>query len=105
MARYLTQFSYTHEGLKGLTRDGGSKRRAAVEQATKAAGGKLEAFYFAFGESDGIAIVEGVQENMLAFLLAVGASGAVRLKTTVLLDPEEIDRACKKLPSYRPPGS
>ena len=105
MARYLTQFSYTQDGIKGLTRDGGSKRRAAVEEATRAAGGKLEAFYFCFGEFDGFAIVDGVQENMLAFLLAVGASGAVRLKTTVLIDPQEVDSAVKKLPSYRPPGT
>ena len=104
MARYLTQFSYTPDGIKGLAQEGGSKRRAAVEQAIKAAGGKLEAFYFCFGESDGVAVIDGVQESMLGVLLAIGASGAVKLKTTVLIEPEEIDQAIKKLPSYRAPG-
>jgi len=33
MAKYLLQASYTEEGLKGLLKDGGSKRRAAAEEA------------------------------------------------------------------------
>ena len=36
--------------------------------------------------------------------LTIAASGAVTLKTTVLLTPEEIDRAVKTSPGYRPPG-
>ena len=49
MAKYLYQASYTAEGNKGLLKDGASKRRAAVEEMAKAVGGKLEAFYYAFG--------------------------------------------------------
>jgi hypothetical protein len=30
MAKYLLQASYTEEGVKGLLKDGGSKRRAAA---------------------------------------------------------------------------
>jgi uncharacterized protein with GYD domain len=68
-------------------------------------GGKLEAFYYAFGETDLYAIVE-MPDNVsaAAFALTVAASGAVTLKTTVLMTPEEIDKAAKKTPSYRPPG-
>ena len=36
----------------GLIKDGGSKRRAAVETLVKGLGGRLEAFYFAYGEAD-----------------------------------------------------
>ena len=32
MPKYLAHASYTAEGLKGLLKDGGSKRREAVEQ-------------------------------------------------------------------------
>jgi hypothetical protein len=32
MPKYLVQASYTEEGLKGLLKDGGSKRREAVAQ-------------------------------------------------------------------------
>ena len=32
MSKYLVQGSYTDQGLKGLLKEGGSKRRAMVEQ-------------------------------------------------------------------------
>jgi uncharacterized protein with GYD domain len=105
MVKYLVQFSYTGEGLKGLVKEGGSKRREAIEQLVKSLGGKLLSYYFAYGEYDGIAIVEGPEMvNHLAGLLAINASGAVKTKTTVLITPEEVDQAVKKIPSYRPPG-
>ncbi len=51
MPKYLCNVSYTAEGIKGLAREGGSARRAAVEKLIGDLGGKLEAFYFAFGET------------------------------------------------------
>jgi uncharacterized protein with GYD domain len=105
MAKYLVQFSYTGDGLKGLLKEGGSKRREVIEQLVKSMGGVLEAYYFAYGEYDGIAIVEGKDiVNQLAGVLAINASGAVKTRTTVLITPEEVDQAIKKIPSYRPPG-
>jgi uncharacterized protein with GYD domain len=105
MAKFLVQFSYTGEGLKGLVKEGGSKRREVIQQLVKSLGGKLEAYYFAYGEYDGIAITEGVDiANNLAGILAINASGAVKTKTTVLITPEEVDQAIKKIPSYRAPG-
>jgi uncharacterized protein with GYD domain len=105
MAKYLWEANYGGEGLKGLLKEGGSSRRALVEKILNSMGGKLEAFYYAFGETDLYAIVE-MPDNVsaAAFALTVGASGAVTLKTTVLMTPEEIDKAVKKTPSYRPPG-
>jgi|SRR5215467_1237935 len=105
MARYMFQSTYTAEGTKGLLKEGGSKRRAVVEEVVNSIGGKLEAFYFACGESDVIVIIEAPDNvSATAASLAVNASGAVHLKTTVLLTPEEIDTAVKKSVSYRPPG-
>jgi uncharacterized protein with GYD domain len=105
MPKYLYQASYTTEGTKGLVKEGGSKRRAAVEEITKALGGKLEAFYYAFGESDVVVIVDVPDHaSAAAVSLAVNASGAVQLKTTVLMTPEEMDTATKKSVSYRAPG-
>jgi hypothetical protein len=37
-------------------------------------------------------------------VLTVNATGALAVKTTVLLTPEEIDEAVKRSPAYRPPG-
>lgn len=105
MAAFLVQFSYTEQGLKGLLKEGGSKRREATEQLIKSLGGKLVAYYFSFGEYDGFAIVEGVENaDAAAAGLIVGASGAVKTKTTVLLTAEEIDRSAKKSGTYRAPG-
>ena len=105
MAKYLLQANYVGEGLKGLVKEGGSSRRAVVEKMIDSMGGKLEAFYYAFGETDLYAIAE-MPDNVsaAAFGLTVAASGAVTLKTTVLMTPQEIDKAIKKSPSYRPPG-
>ena len=105
MAKYLAQFSYTEEGLKGLIKEGGTMRRQATEQLVKAMGGKLEAYYFAFGDYDGLAIFDGPTNiDAAAVSLMVNASGAVKVKTTVLLTPEEVDSAVKMSVPYRPPG-
>jgi uncharacterized protein with GYD domain len=105
MPKYLFQASYVGEGLKGLLKEGGSKRRETVEQTIKGMGGTLEGFYYAFGEDDVFAIAD-LPDNIstAALALLINASGAVKLKTTVLLTPEEIDQATRKSIDYRPPG-
>ena len=106
MAKYLIQASYTAEGAKGLLKEGGTGRRTAIEAAARAAGGRLEAIYFAFGETDVFVVVDGVDAaSAAAFALTVAASGAAHPRTTVLLTPEEVDQACRKTVSYRAPGS
>ena len=108
MAKYLIEASYSHEGLKGLVKDGGSGRKAAIETAVKALGGRLESIYYAFGTADVYAIVEAPDNvAVAAFALAVGATGALaHFKTIVLLTTDEVDQAAKKAAgaSYRPPG-
>ncbi len=105
MPKILTLASYTAEGAKGLLKDGGSKRRTAVEQLINSLGGTLEAFYFAFGENDIIAITD-VPDNATAAEagLVTKASGAASGKSIVLLTPEEIDQATQKTVDYQPPG-
>ncbi len=105
MAKYLVQFSYTEQGLKGLIKEGGSKRREATEQLIKSLGGHLIAYYFSFGEYDGFTIIEADDNvDVAAAALIVGASGAVKTKTTLLMTPEEVDKATKKSGTYRAPG-
>jgi uncharacterized protein with GYD domain len=105
MPKYLMLGSYSVEGAKGLLKDGGSKRRQVAEEALKSVGGKLESFYFAFGEYD-LYIVLDVPDNVsiAAASLAISAAGGFRSKTVVLLTPEEIDQATKKTTIYQPPG-
>lgn len=106
MGRYMIQGSYSTDGIKGVLKEGGTGRRAAVEAAIKSLGGKVEAFYFAFGDTDVFVIVDGISnEQAAAFSMGVGSTGSLHgLKTTVLLTPEEIDEAGKKALSYRAPG-
>ena len=109
MPKYLIQGSYTEEGLKGLLKEGGSKRREATEQALKAIGGTLEAYYYAFGDNDFYLIVDLPDNvNATTVVLVANASGAGNNKTTVLITPEEVDeavdQAAKVAGEYRPPG-
>ena len=105
MAKYLFQGSYTVEGLKGLIKEGGTGRREASESLAKSLGGKLEAYYFAFGKSDFYVIMD-LPDNAssCAAALLANASGAIKVNTVVLLTPEEVDRAVKTTGDYRPPG-
>jgi uncharacterized protein with GYD domain len=105
MPKYLFHGSYTAEGFKGLVSEGGSKRVEAAQQALKSAGGRLEAFYFAFGEDDFYIIVDLPDNVSTTAVSFVGnASGAFSIKTIVLLTPEEVDEAIKMSVDFRPPG-
>jgi uncharacterized protein with GYD domain len=105
MAKYMVTGSYTSEGMKGLLKEGGSGRRKAVEDAIKAMGGRLDAYYFSFGDNDVVAIAD-VPDNLTAAALVIGiaSTGTVSTRTTVLLTPEEMDQAVKKTVSFRPAG-
>jgi len=105
VAKYLWLASYTADGIKGVLKEGGSGRRDAIEKVVADLGGTLEAFFFAFGEDDVYVIAELPDNTTAAAVsLVVGASGAVRIKTAVLLTPEEVDRAVHTTVGYRAPG-
>ena len=106
MPRFLCEAGYSAEGLQGLVKDSAAGRKAAVQKAVKGLGGKLEAFYYSFGDNDVILIVE-LPDNIAAaaMSLAVGSSGLVQLRTTPLLTVEEVDKAIKVKSTYRAPGA
>ena len=106
MPKFLIEASYTVEGLRGLTKDKASGRKAAVEAALSGLGGKLESIYFAFGAAD-VYVVYECPDNVsaAALSLATSASGAVRIRTVPLLTVEEMDQALGKKVSYRAPGA
>jgi uncharacterized protein with GYD domain len=106
MPKYLLQASYTSQGLQGLAKDGARKRREVVQKATEQLGGKVEAFYYAFGEAD-VYVIADLPDAVTAsaLSLAVNASGLVQLRTTPLLTVEEVDSAIAKNVAYRAPGT
>ena len=105
MSKFLMQVSFTREGTRGLTKEGGTKRRQLVEQFFGAVGGKLEVLYFAFGDTDVYAVADFPDNvSAAAISLAANSSGAVHAKATVLITPEEMDQAAQRSEGLRPPG-
>jgi len=107
VAKYLLKVSYSAEGIKGVIKEGGTSRVAAVEKTVAGMGGSLEGFYFAFGDSD-VYVIADLPDHASAMAVAatVGSSGALSsYETVVLVSPEEIDAAMKKAVDYRPPGA
>ena len=77
MGKYLFKANLSEHGIRGTLDEGGSARRDAVKQATEAAGGTVEAFYYAFGDVDAYVIVDMPSEaHAVAVAATVGASGA-----------------------------
>ena len=105
MPKYFFQGSYNLEGVRGLLKEGGTSRRDTIEQLVKGMGGTLESFYYAFGQDDVIGIVD-LPDSVTgtALSMAVNAAGAVQLRITPLITPEELDQAAKITVGYRPPG-
>jgi uncharacterized protein with GYD domain len=90
MPKYLVKAKFTLEGAKGLTKGGGkTARRKAVKESLEGLGGKLEAFYFAFGETDVYAIGE-LPDNVAAAALSLAVNAA--------------DEAVKRQVKYHAPG-
>ena len=106
MPKYLIEASYSLEGVKGVQSAGGSSRRDAVAKVAESVGGRLECFYFAFGDHDVYTIVDlPDNESAAAVALGVNAAGGASVRTVVLLEPEEVDAAAKRSVDYRPPGA
>ena len=106
MPKYLVSVSYSAEGAKGVRQDGGTKRREVATHAVESVGGKIEAFYFCFGDQDAIIIAELPDAaSAAAVSLAVTSTGAARLTTTPLITPEEMDHAAGKKTAYKAPGA
>lgn len=105
MAKFLLEVNYSVDGIKGVQSEGGSARVAAATQLIEAVGGKVESFYFAFGDTDAYVIAD-VPDNVsaAAAALTVCAGGGARIRTVSLLTPAEIDAAVAKKTTYRPPG-
>jgi uncharacterized protein with GYD domain len=105
MPKYLLTARYNAEGVRGVIKDGGSKREAAARGLVKSLGGKVEAFYFAHGDIDAVVICEFPDAaSALAGVMAVNATGLVTASTTPLITAKEIDEAATKSPKYRGPG-
>jgi uncharacterized protein with GYD domain len=119
MPKYLLQGKYTLTGAQGLSTAPPSDPKNPIDTAKLATervkyitsviasvGGKVEAFYFAFGDVDVIIVADFPDhQSVTAFTLAVNQSGGTIVTTTVLLLPSEVDSAIAKGLNLRPPGT
>src|ERR1051325_7754296 len=106
MPKFLVSVSYSSEGAKGVRQDGGTKRREVAAHAVESVGGKIEAFYFCFGDQDAVIIADLPDAaSAAAVSLAVSSTGAARLPPTPLITVEEMDHAAAKKTAYKAPGA
>jgi uncharacterized protein with GYD domain len=106
MPRYLFVGNYSPQGSKGVLAAGGTSRRAVIEKMVADLGGRVETFDFAFGSDDVYTIVELPDaRTATAIALTVNGSGAINVRTVVLMTPEEVDAAGQVQPNYQPPTS
>ena len=107
MPKFLFEAQYSPDGLRGLATDGAAKRQRDVKAAFKSLGGKVESFYFSFGDNDAVVIVD-LPDNAAAAAGSIMAAltGSTTVRTTPLLTMEEADSAIQKAKGarYRPPG-
>ena len=105
MTKYLFEANYVGDGIKGLMREGGTKRRDALVDALKSVGGSLECFYYAFGDTDVLGVFEVPSvADAAALSLMINSTGNVDVRLKPLMSPEDLDEAAKKTPSYWAPG-
>src|SRR6202023_3784603 len=90
MAKFAVLGGYTSEAWAKMI-DNPGDRTAAVTRAVEALGGKLETFYWSFGDDDFLGIIEAPDDiAAAAFSVAVGSSGSVRnLRTIQLISIDE----------------
>lgn len=105
MPKFLLEGNYTLDGVKGLQAEGGSARLAAATKLVEGLGGKVESFYYAFGDTDVYFIVDLPDAaSAAAMTLAVNAGGGLTARTVILMTAAEVDAAAAKKATYRPPG-
>ena len=104
MPRFLFIGEYAPQAAKAILAVGGTARRAAIADMATEVGGRLESFDFAFGTDDVYSIAELPDARTAAALaLTINGSGVARVRTVVLMTPEEVDAAGQIRPDYRPP--
>ncbi len=109
MPKYATLFSYTSESWARMMENPGD-RAAAVRTLSESTGVRMEAFYWMFGEYDGLAIFDAPDSAAIAAtIIAVAGSGALKsLVTHELISMEDaqgiLDRAQQAREAYALPG-
>jgi uncharacterized protein with GYD domain len=107
MPLYLGQFSYTSDAIKALV-DNPEDRLQAAKDGVESLGAKLIGVWYAFGEFDGVYLVDAPDSTTaMALPMLLGSSKSFsKLQTTVLMETGEAQQAMRKAADaqYRPPA-
>ena len=114
MSKFMYSGSYTSDGVKGLLKEGGTARRDETTRIVESLGGKLEAYYWCYGSTDFLAIMDFPDHTtflnsciqvVTGMALNIAASGKFQGNITPLITVEEMDEMVKvNLGDYRMPG-
>src|SRR5436305_14830066 len=90
MSLYMSTFEYKPEVWSELISNP-EDRTETVSRLLENAGCKLKGLWYAFGQSDGFALIEAPNNvTSASLMIAISASGASRkLETTVLMTPND----------------
>jgi len=104
---YMVLFTFRGETVKGFVRKP-TDRSAVVAEAARSAGGRLDAYYWMFGQYDGFALVELPDSRAAAALsISVSSTGAFsHLETHELFSADEVQELARRAGEvrYSPPG-
>jgi uncharacterized protein with GYD domain len=108
MPAYLIQFSYAPRSIKGLVDEPDVDHAGQAAAMVASLGGNLLGYWYAFGASDGVVLMEAPDNSAAAAVsMAIGGTGEVtRLETTVLLSMDEARAAMRQAANATdlPPG-
>ena len=106
MPKYMYSGNYTSQGATGLLKDGGTVRKEETVRILTEMGGSLESYYWCYGNTDFIMIVDLPSEAAaIKLALHVGASGVFNGNLTPLITVDAMDAAVNsELPSMSLPG-
>jgi uncharacterized protein with GYD domain len=104
MSLSMIQFTYKSETVGNLIQNP-EDRSAAVGKLIEQLGGKMLAFYYSFGDYDGLIIADMPDNISLAAtsIVAFAGGGTTKLKTTILLSVNEAMAAMKKAKGLKLP--
>ena len=96
MSKFMYSGSYAKKGVQGLLKEGGTARRAETKRIVEALGGKLEAYYWCYGSTDFLAIMDFPDHTTVTGMaLNIAASGSFNGNITPLITTEEMDEMVK----------
>src|SRR6516225_5109293 len=102
--RYLVRAELTAEGLRNLQKQPPTALKAGVAKFLESVGGKLEFWYFDYGEATVYAVNYYPDEIAAATAqLSTNAAGFAHVTIRPLLSAEEMDQAVAKWPPVRVP--